>query len=617
MAGLSVVLVLDNLDLDEEIFLSKWAIRGTGGLATFLVVLLLSWFVMPAVNESGIRRGPILLKYITGISHYPVLALAEKFTPGELNKALKIDGTPLIYTNSPVYETIERFISESGNQKTVAQQSEEYSLHYALNQGDRTTEADTKYLAKGESTYSQNKKDFYNDTVKYEGETEGFQYAPLYMPFQESSSNADWTSVVDISDPVSPAVGSILQYPKLSDLKNYAIKDDSAYTTNPELNDRWIKKLIEANSENRGFIAYQYFFIKNLSDDGLISQCDINPVRRFAPTPYLRFAYIQNITESPITLESITYKVVGEKANPYTLKSVDKRNLLFKKASVQTKKIEPSGFTLEPKQYLFIPIEFGFDTNASKKEFKTRSSIENSAILALPDKELYITKPLSKTTQLEASNSLTTQNKNITEPITLDKEFIAKSKKVTTLIELIPDRFAVGALIEIISLKINGQNINAELPPDKATSIYMSPNYQSGSCPFLLVYNSKKAYWLDMGTVLYGRNEKSLQHYEVHNIERNISKIKLEEREPEITYIDALSIIYTDRRTKTVREVIPPIPEIKKLDGDYLLLHQGEFIEIDFETLIPAQSSDLKLKINGYYEILLDDRALRPIAKRM
>ncbi len=39
----------------------------------------------------------------------------------------------------------------------------------------------------------------------------------------------------------------------------------------------------------------------------------------------------------------------------------------------------------------------------------------------------------------------------------------------------------------------------------------------------------------------------------------------------------------------------------------YFVLHQGQPIEIDLETLIPANALDIKLKINGYYEILQDN----------
>ncbi|BDA76452.1 hypothetical protein CAL7716_106180 (plasmid) [Calothrix sp. PCC 7716] len=170
--------------------------------------------------------------------------------------------------------------------------------------------------------------------------------------------------------------------------------------------------------------------------------------------------------------------------------------------------------------------------------------------------------------------------------------------------------------MQIVSIKVNAQDIAADLPGNRATGYTMSANYQSGSCPFLLIYNRKNDYWLDLGTVLYSRNNKILQDYEIRNLGHDISKIKIEEREPEVTYIDSVSILYTKPDVELTQEAIPPIPKLAKQDGEYLILHQGESIEIDLEDLIPINSSNVRLKINGYYEILLEDN-LRDIPKDM
>jgi hypothetical protein len=169
--------------------------------------------------------------------------------------------------------------------------------------------------------------------------------------------------------------------------------------------------------------------------------------------------------------------------------------------------------------------------------------------------------------------------------------------------------------MNVTSLVIDGKTYPISSPlnePKFSLSVY----FGYGSCPYLLVYNSQNRDWTELGTAIYGRHDKSLQAYETYNLGEHISKIRLEEREPEITYIDSLSVLYTDPITKTMREVIPPIPKIEKVDEEYFILHQDESLEIDLKDLIPKNALDIKFKINGYYEVLLD-KDLRTKGKSM
>lgn len=197
-------------------------------------------------------------------------------------------------------------------------------------------------------------------------------------------------------------------------------------------------------------------------------------------------------------------------------------------------------------------------------------------------------------------------NTLITDAINLSPDFLAKTKPLKDFLNSYRKRFAVGSLMEVVSLQIDGKEIKID-SPDDTPKFSMSIYYAVGSCPYLMVYNTKKGYWKELGTVLYGRKHKSLQSDEIYKLGEDISKIRIEEREPEITYIQSLSIIYTDSQTDTKREVMLSLSSLASQQDGYFVLHEGQSIEIDLETLIPANSLDIKLKINGYYEIIPDN----------
>lgn len=165
----------------------------------------------------------------------------------------------------------------------------------------------------------------------------------------------------------------------------------------------------------------------------------------------------------------------------------------------------------------------------------------------------------------------------------------------------IPHKLAIGSVLDVEFLEIDNRRSFTPKPADEFSSS-IAQSLGLGSCPYLLVFNSVKGYWLELGTVLYGRASKSLQDTEIHGLSHPISKIKLQEREDEITYLDYLAILYTEPDTNTIREVVPEISQLKHSDGQYLVLSKGENFELDLSSLVPDGATKLELKVDGYYE---------------
>jgi|JFJP01.1.fsa_nt_gi Uncharacterized protein containing caspase domain len=607
LAAIAASLVLENLSLERKIPLKKWQIKFTGSFTIFVTVFIAFYYGLPALTDSQgyIRKEKIQVRHLTALNEYPTLSLLEPTLPEKLTQILGLENPPIIYTKNPIFESIENFKTETGNQTLISEYDYEKGaqIGYSSNINDRTTQGG---YAKGrqhrESVLSQSRESFENTTIPYNGEKQKFGYAPVKLPLQQSKENSKWTSILINNS----SKKLIVQFPELAALKILGELQVDKFDL-ISLNDSWIRKIIENNPHVRGFIAYLYPYIENFVDDFI--GCGFGPslalVERVVPEPYVRFIDVVNITNSSINIDSMNYKILAN--NPYKLTVIDNRNALFENIPIKSESI---GITIPPKQHLFIPIEFGFDTKVYSKNLK--DSQLNVDLKNLVGKAVYVARVPDKQLREKIKSYNSTHSREplgkeikqiITEPIKIEQDWVSKS--IEEILKLIPHRFAVGSVMNVTSLAIDGKTYPINLPlndPKFSLSVY----FAYGSCPYLLVYNSQNRDWTELGTAIYGRHDKSLQAYETYNLGENISKIRLEEREPEITYIDSLSVLYTDPITKTMREVIPPIPKIEKVDGEYFILHQDESLEIDLKDLIPKNALDIKFKINGYYEVLLD-----------
>ncbi|NET55461.1 MAG: hypothetical protein F6K47_04490 [Symploca sp. SIO2E6] len=502
---------------------------------------------------------------------------------------IHIDKIPLIARND-VFENIERFKVESNNQRTI---QKAIDGKYGFEASDAEQIDSSSFFIPNETGVVE-----YSSTNKLSnrlGDNCYFSYAPLLGSFQTADDNIKYTALIQYDN--ADEYGNIIQYPKLLDLAKYGKKDYGRLNCSDNLGDVWIRKIINNNQDVRGFLGFDYHFIFDLQNHRLGCQ-DSWEITRIAPSPYLKFIDIINNNQEAIRIESINYESINK--SPYQLTVADQRSVLFKSSSGFTKEIN---ILLQPANHFLIPIEFGFNTQPVKEAYQLYADMEKSKLLKA--EEIYVRKPLSKV-ESEKENKVTDLNqfnKINMSPVNISEDFINGANSLTDLFNSIPKRFAVGMILNVKSLKINGQTINIAPPSDEPT-VYISTLLEGGSCPYLVVYDAQQKSWLELGTILSARKNKSLQQEELHHLGNNVSKIKIEEREPEITYIDALSIVYTEPNTEEVQAVVYPTPELQKVDEDYFLLHQGEALEIDLEKFVPPNAFDVMLKINGYYQAL-------------
>jgi hypothetical protein len=544
----------------------------------------------------------ISYRHLTGINEYPTLSFLEPEFPNKLKTILGIKKTPIIFTNSHVLAQLEKFTVESGNEFLISCILRPATITYCINDNNYTKSGSNNRVRKEE--FSQSKEDFEKDTLDYTREDKNFEFAPVTAKFQNEIEQAQWTSILE---------NKILQYPKLSRVKSLGKRD------------LWIKKIINKNHDIQGFLLFEYRYIQEIST--IFGGCGFGLPKPEAfvscipPSPYLRFVDITNVQNKAIKIESISFNMV--KKEEYELTNLDKRQDLLSSGELF---VEKFNILLHPQQHLLIPIEFGFDTKAHQRLFKFSSQELPDNLSDLINKKIYVAKVPEESSIFydffkTLDNKILENNTNstyrnlyyyfpeeinplITDELRLSQEFLGAIKSTKDLFISVPRRFAVGSFMDIISLQVDGKEEKIDAPND-TPKFSMSAYFAYGSCPYLLVYNSKKGYWIELGTILRGKEHKFLQNSEIYNLGENISKIKIEERDREITYIESLSIIYTtSKNSQKEQEAIPLLTDLATREEGYFVLHQGQSMEIDLENLIPADALNVKLKLNGYYKII-------------
>lgn len=556
------------------------------------------------VDDELIHEEIFSHRHLTSINEYSVLGFLNEEFPYKLLDILRIEGTPLIYQNS-VLECVERFAIESGNLDIINSSYHAASgvvISYSINQRGRTFLGKVhRGLSRPErlDVFDQSREDYENDTLRFDTEHQEFFYAPVHIPFQAEIENAKWTSLCRTRDS-NKLNGRIYQYPELGRVLKQGVRDLGSA---PRTSDQWIQEVARQNPICRGFLLYEYQFISDADDS--FPGCGIPAigVTRQAPSPYLRFAHIRNESGKPVNFESL--QISRLQNHPHQLTDVTNRSEILKQGEIIDEEVN---IRLLPGQDILIPIEFGFDT---KSHLKYTSGLEDSSSPEWMIDELLVL--IAKPVSIETMNSIGSSDyqrsrKQINKQYLADwtrlsQDFTSQTQSISDLKYNSPKRFAVGSFFDIKSIKFDGKVLAISSPNDNP-KISISTYFQYGSCPYLITFNSRKGYWIERGAILYGRQNEQMEAGEIYAIDEETSRIKIEERDHEITLLSSLSLIYIDQNSGSQCVVECLTSNIPRNSKGYYLLHEGESIELDINNLLPKTASKIQLKVVGYYEIL-------------
>lgn len=556
------------------------------------------------VDDELIHEEILSHRHLTSINEYPVLGFLNEEFPYKLLDILRIENTPLIYQNS-VLECVEIFAIESGNLDLINSSYHATSgvvISYSLNQRGRTflggVQRGTSRPEKLD-IFEQSRADYENDTLRFDTERQDFFYSPVDIPFQVEIENAEWTCLCRTRDSDN-LKGRIYQYPELGRILKQGLRDLGSPA---RASDQWIKEVARHNPRCRGFLLYEYQFISDAND--FFPGCGIPAigVTRQAPSPYLRFAHIRNEGGKPVKLKYLQIRCLHNHSHHLT--DVTNRSKVLEKGEIIDEEVN---IVLLPSQDLLIPIEFGFDT---KSHLKYTTGLEDNTSLgwAINELQILISKPVSRATidSISSSNYLNSPGQinqhYLADWTHLSQDFTNQAKSISDLKSNSPKRFAVGTFFDIKSIKFDDKDLHIPSPNDNP-KVSISTYFQYGSCPYLMTFNYIKGYWIEQGTILYGKQNEKMKAREIYTIDEEVSRIKIEERDREITFLSSINLIYVDQNSEGQCLVECLTSNLPRNSKGYYLLHENEFIELDIGNFLPKTATKIQLEVIGYYEIL-------------
>lgn len=111
---------------------------------------------------------------------------------------------------------------------------------------------------------------------------------------------------------------------------------------------------------------------------------------------------------------------------------------------------------------------------------------------------------------------------------------------------------------------------------------YRSFLYGGAACPYVFTYNEVVQEWQFETTILYNLRGAQNESWQSRPLQRFNGKLLIRELEPEISYIDQLSILMADHKDG-LRVLTSQVPALLKPDGDYLVLKTGDEILLTFD----------------------------------
>lgn len=483
----------------------------------------------------------------------------------EMRAKLGLRSRIAIVKESPVYEAIRRYLDDAGVSNFFVDSNQEGAILSSVNDGQSTYSnimfKRANQRLSNQDRQRQSSQQFERDGIR--DENSNYTTADLAQAIKPLSTNIEDAEFTSFGR--REGMGWVNQYPVFSSIEPYnqqfrpSVDRASKGQVRPN---PWLSAILQANPTLRGLIGYRYYFDDTNPDPNRRLGCGTptNVVRQFMPyAKFIVFNPNQDLASQPLH-----FKLTLNRADqsPYTISSADKPSSRF------TRSLDiRADSTLKSDTSLIMPVEFGFQYIADRDT---------------PDPQPWINPVFVKSVSTEKF-----------EPLKLTDPFIAAMPSDERQIP-ISHRLLVGSTVGRVSvasaLPLNDQQV---------AILNMSHMMGIGSCPFLLYYDRGNNYWVDYGTVLVDRKNKTLQGEEKHPIRRDVSKIRIEEREDEVSFIDSISLEYKDAKGQEIM-LKAQNPQLQHTDRQYVILRKGERMDVDFNA-VPPGVSEVTVLINGYY----------------
>jgi hypothetical protein len=151
-------------------------------------------------------------------------------------------------------------------------------------------------------------------------------------------------------------------------------------------------------------------------------------------------------------------------------------------------------------------------------------------------------------------------------------------------------------------LVVNNKTVKLAEHADNSVDVTIGSGF--GSCPYLLAWDETDREWVNQGKVLDAGKGKSGEYSEAKTFEGFRARFRIEEREPEIAYIDHAELVASLKNGETLT-LKSGNNQLADRDGDYLELMWGEGVELAFtlpEGVAAEDVTESRLTLTGYYE---------------
>jgi hypothetical protein len=161
--------------------------------------------------------------------------------------------------------------------------------------------------------------------------------------------------------------------------------------------------------------------------------------------------------------------------------------------------------------------------------------------------------------------------------------------------------YVYGPEVAIGGVAVNGNRV--DLVNRSANFIELTLSSEIGSCPYLLSHDRREGGWIEHGKVLDKAPDKSREYTEVKVFSGLRARFRLEEREPELAFIDQaeLVLVLNDGDTHLLE---PDQAKLAARDGDYVRLFWGDAVEFEFALphgVAEEQVKESQIRVTGYY----------------
>jgi hypothetical protein len=287
----------------------------------------------------------------------------------------------------------------------------------------------------------------------------------------------------------------------------------------------------------------------------------------------LRTTLIENISDQPIPLRDFGVK----KNDAYRLRSRDEDNEFIGRQQEFSEPLYPQEILL-PNEKIIIPLEiaFTFRNGINERDFRSSSVdkipsyafSEGSVILKIGSKHFNVTK--EDLSRLQTSRSPR-----------MEKDYIW------------------GPSMELTRIQV-GDTVFPVRKYDPKRLMIVSDDEDYGSCPFAFTYSRESNAWILESHILYGRNKKTKEGFDVIALSRFDGRVLIREKDPEDAFIDQVYVV--ERLSDgSERKLFPDKFLLAHADNRHLVLRQHDEVLIEFSGYTSAVGATYSLVSKGYY----------------